>query len=289
VIEEGRVYIHFGTYGTACLDTATAKTIWERRDINVNHFRGPGSSPILHNGVLYVSFDGFDQQYFVALDAKTGKTLWRTDRNDPFTDNGDLKKAYGTASVIKVNGKKQVISSAANATYAYDPASGKQLWKVRHGGMNASARPLLHDGRLILTNGMGMMLRVKPDGAGDVTDTHIDWKLTKGVPTMSSLLLIDGLLYMTSNAGIASCVDPATGTVIWNERLAGNIAASPLYADGKIYVFDQEGTSHVLEPGRTAKVLAVNKLADGCMASPIAVDQSLIVRTKTHLYCIEKK
>jgi outer membrane protein assembly factor BamB len=124
-IEAGRVYVHFGSCGTACLDTATGKTLWSRRDLPCDHWRGPGSSPILYKGLLFILFDGYDRQYVVALDKRTGKTVWKRDRDiDYGTDNGDLKKAYGTPSVINVAGKPQLVSSAAAATLAYDPFTG---------------------------------------------------------------------------------------------------------------------------------------------------------------------
>jgi outer membrane protein assembly factor BamB len=291
-IEESRVYVHFGSCGTACLDTATGKTLWSRRDLPCDHYRGPGSSPVLYKGMLYVNFDGYDRQYVVALDKKTGRTVWKKDRAiDYGTDNGDRKKAYCTPSIITVGGKAQLISPAAAATVAYDPATGAELWKVYHGGMNAAARPVFAGGKVFLCSGDGglALVAVRPDGQGDVTRTHIAWKRKKGAPNRSSLLVLGGLLYMVTGAGVASCVEPGTGETVWQGRLQGEFIASPVGADGRIYLFNREGIGYVLEAGRTFKVLSTNQLDEGCMASPAIVGKALYVRTIKHLYCIEKK
>jgi outer membrane protein assembly factor BamB len=291
-IEEGRVYVHFGSYGTACLDTKTAKVLWQRRDLKCNHWRGPASSPILYGDLLILTFDGYDLQYVAALDKKTGKTVWRKDRSLDYGKlDGDNKKGYSTPSVLTVNGKPQLVSPSAVGTVAYDPQTGEELWKVHHGGMNVAAPPLYGGGKVILCTGDGglKLLGVRPDGRGDVTKTHIDWTLSKNVPSRSSPILAGDLLYMTSNDGILSCVEPKTGEVVWTERLRGAFWASPLCAAGRLYLFNDTGTTYVGEPGRAWKKLAENKLDDGCMASPAVAGESLFIRTKTHLYRIEEK
>jgi outer membrane protein assembly factor BamB len=292
-IEEGRVYVHFGSCGTACLDTATGKILWERRDLPCDHWRGPGSSPALYKDLLFIHFDGYDRQYIVALNKKTGKTAWRKDRDiDYGTDNGDQKKAYGTPSVITVAGKPQLVSSAAVATLAYDPLTGAELWKVYHGGMNAASRPVFAKGNVLVCSadgGLGLVA-VRPDGKGDLTRTNISWQQKKGAPNRSSLLQLGGLLYMVNDPGLMSCVEAQTGRLIWQEHLRGRqFIASPV-SDGKhIYVFNRDGGGFVVEAGRTFKLLATNKLDEGCMASPAIAGKTLIVRTLEHLYCIADK
>jgi outer membrane protein assembly factor BamB len=288
VIEEGRLYAHFGSAGTACVDTASGKTLWLRRDLPCDHFRGPGSSPILYKNLLILTFDGFDLQYLAALDKTTGKTVWRKDRTTKYsTDNGDYKKAYSTPSIVEVNGKPQLISPAAEATTALDPNTGEEIWKIYHGGMNAAARPVFGFGMIYLTSGHNMnLLAVKQGATGDLTIKDAVWTTKRGVPTRPSLLLIDDLLYMVSDNGVATCVEAKTGKEVWHERLGGAFSSSPIYAAGHIYMCDDSGKTHVLEPGRTFKEIAVNKLDGGCMASPAVVGDSLLLRTKTHLYCI---
>ncbi|MDG2224402.1 MAG: PQQ-binding-like beta-propeller repeat protein [Rubripirellula sp.] len=288
IIEAGRVYIHFGSYLTTCLDTRSGDVIWKRLDLECDHHRGPASSPILHDGKLFVAYDGFDVQYVLALDKNTGETVWKQNRDiDYGTDNGDRMKAYCTAHVIDVGGKQQVICPSAAATIAYDPTDGKMLWKVYHQGMNASARPLYGQGLLFITNGMGSMVAVKPTGSGDVTGTHIAWSDQKGVAKKSSQLLIDGLFYMNSDDGIVTCREPETGEIIWQKRAKGEYAASPIYADGRIYLFSMDGDITTLEPGRKYKRLAETKLGDGFMASPAIVGDQMILRSKSTLYSVE--
>ena len=287
VIEEGRVYVHFGSYLTACLDTSTAKVLWERRDLECDHWRGPASSPILYDGKLFVAYDGFDLQYVVALDKMTGKTVWKQKREiDYGTDNGDQMKAYCTGQVIDVAGQKQLIYPSAVATIAYDPSSGEPLWTVYHAGMNASARPLFGEGLVFITNGMGSMVAVRPDGKGDVTGTHIVWSDRKGVAKKSSQLLVDGLFYMNSDDGVVSCREPKTGDILWQKRAGGEYAASPIYAGGRIYFFSTDGNILTIKPGREFKLLAETRLGDGFMASPAVVGNEMILRSKSHLYSV---
>ncbi len=290
-VEEGRVYVHFGAHGTAAIDTNTGKVLWTRQDLPCDHFRGPGSSPILFENLVILTFDGFDLQYVVALDKNTGDTAWKTDRNiDYGTDDGDFMKAYGTPRVITVNGQPQLISPSAGATIAYDPQSGKEIWRVKSGGMNASARPLWANGMIYATTAAGgwQLFAVRPEGEGDITNSQKALKYAKAVPTRSTPILVDDLIYMVNDAGIFSCVEAKTLKPVWVQRLGGNYTASPVYADGKLYFFSQEGECPVLEPGREFKLLAKNKLEEGCMASPAIADNALLVRTKTHLYRIEK-
>lgn len=291
VVEQGRLYVHYGSAGTACLDTETGATIWQRQDLPCDHHRGPGSSPIVDEDRLYANFDGYDVQYVVALDKRTGDTVWKTDRDiDYGSDDGDRKKAYATPTLISFAGRRQLISPAAVATIAYDPADGSELWKVYHGGFNAAARPLFHRDSVIINLEGGLrLLAVRPDGVGNVTDTHIQWVCRKATPTRPSQLVIGERLFMTNDKGIVSCVSMDDGKPIWTHRVGGAHSASPIHAAGRIYFFDEEGTSHVIaaDPEKF-ELLATNQLNDGCMASPAVVDNALIVRTKTHLYRIEQ-
>lgn len=291
-IEAGRVYVHFGSAGTACLDTANGKVLWTRQDLPCDHFRGPGSSSILHEDLLIVHFDGVDQQYVVAMEKATGKTVWKRSRDiDYQTDNGDFKKAYATPAIVEVGGKAQVLSPGAAATWAYDPRTGQEIWRVRHGGMNVAAPPQLGHGRVFLCTGDGglRLLAVRPDGRGDVTATHVDWSVNRGVPSRTTPLLVGDLLYMVQEGGIASCLVAKTGQPVWQQRLGGQFSASPIVAGGHIFFCSQEGLTHVMAAGRVAQVLDVNKLDDGFMASPAVSDGALFLRTKTHLYRIQQK
>ena len=292
-VEEGRVYVHFGTHGTACLDTQTGETLWERNDLHCDHFRGPASSPIVHENSLFVAFDGIDVQFFVALDKRTGKTIWRRNRDEDIdygTDDGDYKKAYGTATMIRVGDQWQLISPTAMETIAYDPDDGHTLWHVRHEGTNAAARPLYDNGLVYLSAGGGSiaLCAVRPDGTGDLTPSSIVWQTAKRVPQRSSQLVVDGRLFMVNDQGVASCLDASTGEEIWTKRLGGTHWASPIYADGSIYFSSKEGIVTVIEAGAEFKLRAKNQFPAGFNASPAVADGSLILRSFTHLYCISE-
>jgi outer membrane protein assembly factor BamB len=299
-IEPGRVYVHFGSYGTACLDTATAKVLWERHDLPCRHYRGPGSSPLLYKDLLILTMDGVDVQYVTALDKKSGETVWKTNRSVDYNDldaqgkpkaEGDLRKGYGTPLIIEVNGKPQLLSAGAKAVYGYDPLTGRELWQVRHAGHSSAARALFSHGRVYLSTGFGKteMLAFRADGQGDLTDSNVIWRVSKGAPQMPSPVLVDDLLFMVSDNGIATCLEAETGKEVWTERVGGQYAASLLYGDGRVYCFSQEGKTTVLKAARTPEVLATNTLEAGFMASPAASGKALFLRTKTHLYRIEDK
>lgn len=287
VLEQDRVYVHFGAYGTACLNADDGSVRWQRRDLHCNHWRGPGSSPILLHDLLIMHFDGYDAQYVVALDKETGATRWKVDRDiDYQTDNGDFKKAFCTPTVIEAGGRLQLISPAAKATLAYDPRTGDEIWRIHYRNHSATARPLFAHGLVFINSGFSkaQLFAVRPDGQGDVTSSHIVWTERKSIGSKPSHLIVNELLYVLSDTGTASCLEAQTGANVWTKRIGGNFSASPVYADGKIYMANEEGATTVLVPGREFHKLAVNHLDDGCMASPAVVDNSLLLRTTTHLY-----
>ncbi len=291
-VEEGRVYLHFGSMGTFCVDTATGKTLWSRRDLLCDHWRGPGSSPVLYGDLLFLTFDGYDRQYVVALDKKTGANVWKKDRSiDYATDNGDLKKSYSTPGVVDVDGRPELVSPSAVGTIAYDPLTGEEIWKVRHGGMNVSQPPLYGDGLFYLCTGdFGWRLyALRADGRGDVTQSHVVWKRARNAPSRCSPLLVGDLLFFTNEQGVVTCLEAKTGREVWTQRLGGHFTASPLYAEGRLYFFSEDGPAHVAAAGREWKLLATNQLDDGYMASPAVAGKSLFLRTKKSLYCVEKK
>ncbi|HEX6984117.1 MAG TPA: PQQ-binding-like beta-propeller repeat protein, partial [Planctomycetaceae bacterium] len=288
-IEEGRVYCHFGHYGTACLDTKTGKVVWQRRDIEVDEFRGPASSPILFENLLIFACDGFDRQFVIALDKRTGKTVWKTDRGiDYGTDNGDFKKAYGTPSIFDIGGRKHLVAPAAVETITYDPRSGKELWRVRHGWMNAAARPLYAHGLVFIAAGKDdtSIVAVRP-GRGDLTAKGIVWKSGKQVAQKPSPLILGDLLFMVGDTGVASCRDAKTGEIHWTERLGGDYWASPVSDGEKIFCFSKEGKVPVFAASKEFKLLAENQFDEGFHSTPAIADGAMFLRSRHHLYRIE--
>ena len=307
VVEEDRVYVSFGSQGIACLDRQTGETIWERRDLRIYQPVRQGSSPIVDDKNLYVAFDGTDQQFFVALDKETGDTRWKVDRNvttdfrATLSERGlspkkggkpnDNKKSFATATLIEVDGQRQLIAPAAEAIISYDPATGNELWRTLHpGGFNVSARPIYASGLVfVFTSGLNnYLMGIRPDGRGDVTDSHIAWSTYRSTPEIPSPILVNDLLFMvTAKGGIARCIDAKTGDEIWKKRLGGDHWASPIFADGKLYFSSKQGEITVLTATEDGpQVLALNKLNAEFIASPAVADDMLILRSTTHLYCI---
>lgn len=310
-IEEGRVYLTFGSPATACLDTKTGAVLWERRDIECNHYRAAGSSPIIYKDLLIVAYDGSDHQFIMAFDKKTGKTAWRTPRSIDFKDlgpdgkpqaEGDFRKAFATAHVADIDGKPTLLSIGAKAFYAYEPDTGQDLWRVEERtSHSAGTRPVAGHGLVFVPTGWasGQVLAIRPGKKGEVLDANagtngtsqqlqIAWKSKRNVPKKPALLLIDDLLYSIDETGIATCLQAKTGAEVWRERIGGNYSASPIYADGNIFFCSEEGKTTVVKAGREFTKLGESTLADGFMASPAAVGTALYLRTRTHLYRIEK-
>jgi outer membrane protein assembly factor BamB len=247
---------------------------------------------------LILTLDGADLQYHVALDKVTGKTVWKTNRSVPWNDenvpgpmakDGDLRKAHSTPLIVNASGKPQMLSVGAKAGYAYDPRTGKELWRARYDDWSVAPRPVYQNGVAYLVTGLvkGEMWAIKTSASGEVTDADIVWKIKTRVCRTASPLLVDDLIYMVADESFASCVEAATGKVVWTERIGGKYAASPIYADNRLYFFDKDGLTTVLKPGRTFEALATNKLADGFMASPAVSGKAMFLRTKKNLYRVE--
>ncbi len=300
VIEEGRIYVTFGSPGTACLDTKTGQKLWERTDFVCNHYRGAGSSPIVFENLLIMNFDGSDFQFVVALDKATGQTVWKSDRSVDYQDldkdgkpeaEGDFRKAFSTPTIIEQNGKPVLLSSGAKAHYAYDPRTGKELWRVEERAQHsASTRPVAANGIAYFPTGFGkgQLLAVKLGGSGVLDDSHLAWRLKRSVPNKPSVTVVGDLLFMIDDGGIASCLEAKTGEPVWSHRVSGNYSASPLYAEGRIYVLSEEGKVGVFKAGREFELLAENQFDDGFMSSPAVSGRALYLRTKSHLYRVEK-
>lgn len=285
-----RAWVHFGSYGTACLDLDDGSVLWQRRDFPCSHHRGPGSSPLLDDqGRLFIHFDGFDLQYLVALEAETGELIWRKQRDIEYgTTDGDHMKAYSTPRLINVAGQPQLISPTSKAVIAYRPADGEEIWRVIYNEFSATAQPLFDGQTVYISTGFGKanLLAIDPSGSGDVTDSHIRWEVTRGIGSKPTALLQDGLIYNVSDSGVANCIDAANGEVLWTQRLGGMFSASVLGAGDLVYWFDHDGTCYVTRHGRQFELVAENQLDDGCMASPVPLPDSLLVRTRSALYRI---
>ncbi len=298
VVEPGRVYVHFGSYGTAALDTKTDAVLWKRSDLPCRHYRGPGSSLLLYQNLLILTMDGVDVQYLVALDKETGRTVWKTDRTARWDDldadgkpkdEGDLRKSYSTPLLATVNGNTQMLSVGAKALYGYDPASGRELWKIPTPAFSGAASSVYGQGIAYMITGFGRteLFAIRLEGQADVTEKNFAWKTASLVPQIPSPVLVDDLFFMINDVGVLTCLEATSGRQIWRERLRGNFSASLLYADGHVYCFSREGVATVFKAARNYEVLATNVLDAGFMASPAVSGRTLFLRTKEALYRVE--
>ncbi len=279
LLEGDRIYVHFGSHGTACVRTS-GEMVWKTR-LEYYHRHGPGGSPALYKDLLVISCDGYDIQYVVALDKQTGRIRWKKSRAG--------YQAYTTPLVIRVNGQDQLVSPGAHRAVAYEPEDGNEIWSVRYGkGYSNVPRPLFGHGLVFICSGFDQpyLLAVKPDGKGDVTDSHVAWTLKRGAPLTPSPLLVGNELYFISDTGVATCVDARTGKEHWRERLGGNYSASPVYADGRIYFTSEECEFPVAAVGTSFKLLARSRIEGRCLASIAVSGGGLFIRSDSHLYKI---
>ena len=294
VVEEGRVYVHFGTYGTACISTKDGQILWKRRDLNCDHEigAGPASSPFIYNNFLIFNVDGRDVQYVIALNKETGETAWKTNRSVDFSDvQVNQRKAYGTPFIIPRGNSNQMVSIGAKGVYSYDPENGKELWKAEHRGWSIAPRPVYGEGLVftMIDRDRPEMWAIKPNGSGDITETHIEWKETKRMPPRASPIIIKGLLFVVDRNGYISCIEAKTGKSIWQKRMKGRFSASPILANNLIYFFNEDTVCTIIKPTRELEIVAENKLSsDKLMATPAFDENSIYIRTENNLYRIKE-
>ena len=291
VLDGNLLYCHFGELGTACVDTVSNTVIWKKQ-LPSKHSVGPGSSPIVTGDLFIVPCDGTEQQYVIALNKLTGEQVWKTKRPPMSGDIDEMHKSFSTPLQVNVNGRDQVIIPGAQWVVAYDPRDGYEIWKVRYGdGFSNVPRPVVGHGMAYICTGFmsPQLWAIGLDGQGDVSQTHVKFKVTKQIPAMPSPVLVNDQLYYVSDQGVVTCVNALSGEQIWTKRISGKYSSSPLYADGKLYFLSQEGKTTVLKPGREFDEVAVNQLDGQLMASPVVLDESLLLRSQTHLYRIGKK
>jgi len=298
VLSEGKLYCHFGAFGNVCFDTKSLQNVWTNNELQIMHENGPGSTPVLWGGLMIFHCDGSDVQYIAALDKQTGKVAWKTPRTGEMHNNPQLKKAYGTPLIVRqtegTNSREILLSPAANWLYAYDPATGRELWKLNYGtlGFSIVPRPVMGDGLLYMctTYMKSELLAVRlPTISDPASEPTIVWRHKKSVPNIPSPLLVGDEIYIVHDNGVATCLDAATGKEHWTERLGGKYCSSPLYADGKIYLSSREGNTLVIKPGKKFEKLSSNQLEGEIMSSSMVLDNALFIRTDKALYRISEE
>lgn len=291
VIEPGRVYVHFGTYGTACLSTEDGRVLWVNDELRIDHEVGPGSSPILWRDLVIVNCDGTDQQYVAALDKASGRIAWRSRRSVPLgAKRGTHRKAFSTPIVVEVGGEPQLVTAGADQVNGLDPATGREIWRVRYEGYSVVPQPVAGNGHVYVDTGYikPLLLAIRVGGRGDVTDSHVEWSYHWQVPANPTPLVIGERIFMVNDWGNATWLDAGRGEDVWRRRLGGRQWASPIYAAGRIYVWGAEGETVVLAAAETYRELARNRLDAEVRTTPAAAGDAFFVRSTTHLYRLEE-
>lgn len=285
-LDGDRFYVHFGHMGTAALDL-NGNAIWRQSAFSYNPLHGNGGSPIVVDELLVFSCDGLEDPFLAALDRSTGDIRWKTPRNTP------AKKTFSFSTPIKIenDGQQQIISQGSGFVGGYDPADGREIWRVLYGeGYSVVPRPVFAHGLLFVSSGYErpILYAIDPKGArGDATDAHIVWQHEKGAPLTPSVLVVGDELYFVSDKGVACCVDARTDKLHWTKRLGGDYSASPILADGRIYFLSEDGVATVVKAAKEFESLATNDLGERTLASPIATDGALFIRSESHLWRIE--
>ena len=288
ILEGDRLYVHFGNQGTACLTTA-GEVLWTTRELQYFPQHGNGGSPASFEDLLIICCDGRGKQFVTALEKKTGKPRWTVNRDAKATKGF----SFCTPLIIDVDGQPQAICPGSSAVFAYNPRTGEEIWRVRYGqGYSVVPRPITGHGLVYICTGFdsASLLAIDPHGTGDLTDTNIKWRKDEKVPYTPSLLLVGDELYSVDDKGIANCLDAKTGKVHWTHRVTGDYWASPLYADGHIYLQNKQGVGTVLIAGKSFEEVSVNELAGGqerSYASYSVIDHSWLIRTEHNLYRID--
>ena len=293
VIDKEHVFVHFGPRGTACLNKK-GEVIWKNTDLNYNVIQGGASSPILYNDVLFLTCDGIDFQFLVALEKQTGKVKWKQDRahlEAAAQKRAIAKMSYSTPLIQSVEGITQLVCSGADHVASYNINDGKEIWWMPYNGFSIVGRPSYGNSLFYVVGSIRQdhfcIYAVQP-GKGQLKNNQIKWQYSKGVPHVSSPILVDTEVYFVHDGGVASCLNAITGELIWNERLGGNYDASPIRIQNRLYFLNREGKTTVLSTGKRFNKLATNQLKGTFKASPAVADGSLFLRSDTHLFRIER-
>lgn len=299
-IEKGFVYVHYGNLGTACINTQTGAIVWKRTDFTCKHVQGPASSPIIYRNLLILHFEGTDVRYIVALDKSTGELVWKTDRPmEPYEPVSMIgRKAYITPIILNVKGHDMLISPGSAVCIAYEPETGKEIWRVVGGAESTIAMPITEKGIVYWYSGYetdekgnkyAEMIALNPDGKGDLTSSaNVLWKRREELTQNQMLtpVIRDGLIYTVNTRNNLFCIDAQTGKEIWSERLPSNYNASPIFANGIIWFFSVKGEVIAIRAGRKYDVAATSQMDSGIWATPAFLRNSVILRTQNYLYRI---
>lgn len=296
-IEAGSVYVHFGTYGTACLSTDDGSVTWKRNDLNCRHVQGPGASPIIYKNMLILHLEGTDRQVIYALNKATGEIIWETVRPSGIYDALEPigRKAYITPLIVNVKGRDLLVSNGSAMCAAYDPLTGEEIWRIVKGEDSTIAMPFEENGIVYFHTSFvtdeddhryATLMAVNPDGKGDIAHSNILWQIETPILQLATPVIRDGLIYNVDTKNVMMCLDAATGKTIWESRLRGKYNSSPVIANGYVYFSSTNGETTVIKEGPVLEVVAENELEGEIWTTPVFLDGSILVRTSEYLYRI---
>lgn len=260
----------------------SGEIVWQVNAGAFTSLHGYGSSPVLYGSLVIIAADNGETGFIAALERSTGKTRWRVERAK--------EHSFATPTIAHVAGRDQLLLHGTRIVASYDPATGQELWRC-DGASKAAANTMVADNTRVYASGgypEKVLLAIRADGSGDVSETHIEWKKSKGICYVPSMLLHEGLLYAINDDGIGHCYVAETGEAIWKKRVPGNFSASPTLVGDRLYIPNEAGKMYVLKTGREFEILAENDLEDGGFATPVIVGGRIYLRTDHNLYCIGK-
>ena len=280
--------------GTVIAVDFTGKIVWKNSEVKFFSLHGLGASPILANGQVIMPFDGssrkdtqvgwkipWDKAVVLSLDAGNGSVRWKGTRGD---------SRVGHVTPLLINDGSQLVSAGGDRVQGFDPETGKRIWSIYSQGEGVTPSPAVGGGLIYTSSGFEAptLRAIRLGGQGDVTKTHIAWEQKRGVAALSSLLYVKPYLYSISRDNILHCIDASSGKIVWLERLSGVHWASPVYADGKVYILSEDGVTIVLRPGAKYDEVARNDIGATCLASMAVSQGNFYIRSAQHLYCIGK-
>jgi len=294
-IEKGFVYVHYGSLGTACINTTNGSIKWKQTDFKCDYLTfGPGSSPVIYKNLIILHYEGADSTYIVALDKSNGKLVWRADRPEEIyeTKPAIARKAYTTPIIVNVKGRDMLISNGSFVCIAYDPSTGQEIWRVVRGDESTVAMPFTEKGVVFWFTGFMVaengsyfceLLAVDPDGKGDITRSNILWKKNAERLQLLTPVIKDGLIYTIDAKNNIMCINASTGEEIWSKHLNTNFNASPVYVNGNIWFFSVKGEILVIKAGNKYEVVYQNQMDSPIWATPAFLRNSIIIRTEKYL------
>ncbi len=277
-----RAVAFFGDLGLICCDL-NGEVLWERETPDLDHHWGTASSPVLFEELVIQVCDREEDSYLLALNVLTGEEVWRADR----ASHG----SWSTPVLIEATledgtPRMEMVVNSGDSVQAYDPRTGTELWQVSGTTSIVCPTPLIYGGQIYSTSGRnGPVICIRPGGSGDVTESHVVWKVSQGAPYVPTGVVYRNRLFSINDNGIAICWNAGDGEQVWRQRIGGSFTASVVAGDGKLYTIDEDGTLYVLAAADSYQELSRHDLDERSLATPALAAGKLYVRTQKRLYC----